>query len=141
MEVPKRIVLDTSVAVEVLRGRKKDLVEDLEKRAELATTVVNAFELYHGAYRSKKTAANLSAIKGFLSTLDVLLVDDASAERSAEVLARLEAEGRAIDARDLLIGCVALQNGYAVLTDNMNHFNRIPDLLVVSPSEISRQTE
>ncbi len=93
-------------------------------------------ELYHGAYKSREVRRNLSAVKGFLSTLEVLTIDDASAERSGEVLTKLEREGRTIDPRDLFIGCVAVENGYAVVTDNREHFERIPELLVLDPSEI-----
>ncbi len=108
----------------------------LESRAELATTIVNAFELYHGAYKSREVGRNLSAVKGFLSTLEVLTLDDASAERSGGVLAKLEREGMTIDPRDLFVGCVAVENGYAVVTGNREHFKRIPELLVLDPSEI-----
>lgn len=130
-------MLDTSVIVEHLRGEESSqFIGKLQEQAQLATTIVNAFELYYGAYKSKRKANNLSAVKGFLSTLDVLSIDDASAEKSGEVLAKLETEGRTVDPRDLFIGCVAFENGYAVLTDNIEHFERIPDLVVLSPSEI-----
>jgi len=136
MEVPKKIALDTTIVIGHLRGREPRLMRTLESRAELATTIVNAFELYHGAYKSREVRRNLSAVKGFLSTLEVLTLDDASAERSGEVLTKLEREGRTIDPRDLFIGCVAVENGYAVLTDNREHFEKIPELLVLDRSEI-----
>ena len=108
----------------------------LESRAELATTIVNAFELYHGAYKSRDVRRNLSAVKGFLSTLEVLTLDDASAERSGEVLTKLRRQGKTIDPRDLFIGCVAVEKGFEVVTDNREHFERIPELLVLDRSEI-----
>jgi predicted nucleic acid-binding protein len=136
METPKRIVLDTSVMIRHLRGKEPTLVQNLQEKSELATTMVNAFELYHGAHLSAQAGKNLSAVKGFLSTINVLTLDEASAEKSGEVLAELERKGRAIDPRDLFIGCIALQGGFAVMTDNRSHFDRIPELLVVSPSEV-----
>ncbi|MDV3278465.1 MAG: type II toxin-antitoxin system VapC family toxin [Nitrososphaerales archaeon] len=135
MEVPKKVVLDTTVMIRHLRGKEPRLMSELESRAEPATTIINVFELYHGAHKSREVRRNLSAVKGFLSTLEVLTMDDASAERSGEVLAKLEREGRAIDPRDLFIGCVAIENGYAIVTDNREHFERIPELLVLAPSE------
>lgn len=135
METPKRIVLDTSVMIRHLRGKDPLLIQGLQERSDLATTMVNAFELYHGAHLSARAAKNLSAVKGFLSTLEVLALDEDSAEKSGEVLAELEREGRAIDPRDLFIGCIALENGFAVLTDDRAHFERIPELLVLSPPE------
>ena len=105
-------------------------------RAELATTVVNAFELYYGARRSEETAKNLSGVKNLLSVLDLLGMDDASAGRPGEALASLEREGRAVDPRDLFVGCVAVQNGCAVVTNERERFGRIPGLQVLSPSEV-----
>jgi predicted nucleic acid-binding protein len=63
-------------------------------------------------------------------------LDDRAAERSAETVAELESKGNMIDPRDLFSGCIALENGYAVLTRNRKHFERIPDLLVIEPSDI-----
>ena len=136
MEIPKRVVLDTDVMVEHLRGRLKGVVGKLEENAELATTAVNAFELYHGAHRSRQKARNLSAVKNLLTTLSLLTLDDATAERAGEVLAALEKEGTPIEPKDLFVGCIAVQNGCAVVTGNQEHFRRIPGLLVVAPSEI-----
>ncbi len=138
MEVPNQIVLDTSVIIAHLRKRQESrLVTMLQEKVELATTIVNAFELYYGAYKSKQLKANLSSVKGFLSTIQVLIMDEGSAEKSGEVLAKLESGGKAIDARDLFIGCTAVKNGFAVLTHNREHFERIPELLVLTPSDIT----
>ena len=103
-------------------------------RAELATTVVNAFELYHGAYRSEKTAKNLSGVKSLLSVLDLLGMGDAS-EWPGEAPASLGREGRGVDPLDLFVGCVAVQNGCAVVTDDGENFARVPGLQALSPSE------
>ena len=51
-------------------------------------------------------------------------------------MTKLERDGRTIDPRGLFIGCVAVENGYAVLTDNREHLERIPELLVLDRSEI-----
>ena len=112
------------------------MITQLQEKTELATTIINAFELYYGAYKSKQVGANLSSVKGFLSTIQLLTMDEGSAEKSGEVLASLEREGKAIDPRDLFIGCTAVKNGYAVLTNNREHFERIPQLLVLTPSQI-----
>jgi predicted nucleic acid-binding protein len=138
MEIPKRVVLDTTVMIGHLRGKEPRLINELQDRANLATTIVNAFELYHGSYRSREVRRNLSAVKGFLSTIDVLTMDDASAEKSGEILAELERKGTAIDPRDLFIGCISLKNGYAVLTDDREHFERVPELLVLTPSDLKQ---
>ena len=73
MEPPKRLVLDTNVIVDHLRGKGDlALMSLLQEKSELATTMVNAFELFYGAHKSNKVRANLASVKGFLSTVELL---------------------------------------------------------------------
>ncbi len=138
MEAPKKLVLDTNVIIGILRGKEPDryILPRFESTSNIATTIINVYELYYGAFKSKDPSKNLAASKGFLSTIDVLELDDRSAERSGETMAKLESKGNMIDPRDLFSGCIALENGYAILTRNRKHFERIPDLVVLEPSDI-----
>ena len=131
------VVLDTDVLVANLRG-KASLLRDLEGET-LATTVVNAFELFHGAYKSKESVANISATKGLLGSLGLLGLDVQAAERAGETLSRLQQSGESIEIRDLLVGCIAMEKGYSVLTFNVRHFRRIPNLQVVDASKVARK--
>lgn len=134
MKIPKRIVLDTTVLIEHLRG-KSDVINELED-AELATTVINAFELYFGAFKSRKVEKNLTAAKGLLSTLDLLYITDSSVEKAGRMLAELQAKGKHIEMRDLFIGSIALEEGFSILTHDKQHFEVMPELHVIAPSEI-----
>ena len=61
-----RVVMDIDLLIDLLRNVRKvvDFIGDMEKRGcRLSTTVINAFELYHGAYKSKKRIENLSSTK------------------------------------------------------------------------------
>jgi len=136
MALPKRIVLDTDVMIDHLRGRLPSPITQMQGEFEMSTTVVNSFELYHGAHKSKNAGANLAAAKGLLSTLGRLPFDETSADKAGAVLAQLELRGISIDMRDLLVGCISLAHGFPLLTKNRKHFERIPELLVVTPESI-----
>jgi len=140
LEFPRRVVLDSSVIVGVLRNKDEDvrIVRELEGKAKIATTTINAFEVYYGAFKSRDSKRNLAAVKGFLSTVEVLAFDEHAAELAGQVLTELEAEGRRVDVRDLFIGCIAVSRGFSVVTHNKEHFERIPKLHVVLPSEITQ---
>jgi len=127
--VETSIVLDTDVLVSDLRG-KTSILKDLEHR-DAATTVVNAFELFHGAYRSKESAPNLAATRGLLGSLRLVGLSMKAAERAGEVLAHAQKSGQGIEIRDLLIGCIAREEGLSLLTYNVEHFRKIPGLTVV----------
>jgi len=136
MAIPKRLVLDTDIIIDHLRGKAvSSLVGRLQDEYALATTLINSFELYFGVYKSKNVRANLASVKGFLSTVKELEFDEGSAEKSGQVLAKLEADGLAIDPRDLFTGCTSLVHGYPLLTNNHRHLDRIPELLVLTPSD------
>lgn len=123
------LVLDTDVLVSDLRGKTRFL-KDFESK-DLATTVVNAFELFHGAFKSKESSTNLPATRGLLASLRVLELDMKAAERAGEVLAHAQRSGENIEIRDLFVGCLAREEGLPLLTYNVRHFRKIPGLRVV----------
>ncbi len=51
--------------------------------------------------------------------------------RAAHIGARLEAQGNALESRDLFTGAIALEHGFALKTRNAKHFSRIPGLTVL----------
>lgn len=136
LEIPKRLALDTTVLVNYLRSGRSSALVRLEETAQLATTIINIFELYVGAYKSKDTRTNLTAVKGLRSTLQVLTLSEAAAEKAGKIMAGLESHGKPIEIRDLLIGSICLEQGYAILTDNVTHFERIPELQVIGERQL-----
>ncbi len=137
LETAKRVILDSSVIIKILRRKEEaQLVQKLEAETKLATTAINAFEVYYGAYKSKDVQRYLTVAKGFLSTLELLLMDEPSAEIAGQTIAELRSKGQTIDMRDLFIGCIAIRNGFSILTHNKQHLQRIPKLHVITPSEL-----
>jgi len=54
----------------------------------------------------------------------------------AKILSGLDRAGRGIEIRDFLIGVTALQEAYAIATENKEHVQRIPGLTVLTEQEI-----
>jgi len=106
---------------------------------ELATTIVNLFELFLGAFKHRDARTNLTAVKGLSSTLRILSFAEEASELAAKILSGLEKAGRAIEIRDLFVGATALQEGYAVATENKEHFERITGLTILSEQELLRR--
>ena len=127
------LIVDTDILIDLLREKDYavSLIKKLEYEMELATSAINAFELYRGAYKSQNQEKNLASVKGLLNSLCMLNTDEDSMEIAGEITARLERDGNMIDIRDLLIASIALVNGFGVLTNNVRHFNRVPHLRVV----------
>lgn len=126
-----RVVTDTDVLIDFLRGKSsavEKLKELVESGASLATTVVNVFELSWGAYRIGRTRD----VENLIEALLILSLTSKEALKTGEEAAYLASIGQTIDVRDLLIGIIARENGFTVLTGNIKHFSKIRGLRILS---------
>jgi len=128
------ICLDTSVLIDNLRGREQT-VEFIKRFEEagttLSTTTINSFELYYGAYRSRRREKNLGATKALLTRLVVLDLTDESSKEAGRILALLEGKGDLIGFRDVLIAAIAITARVTLATRDIEHFSRVPELEVL----------
>jgi len=132
-EMENRICLDTDFLVNFLRNNKEE-VEFIKKNEidkDLATTYINLFELYYGAYKSSEKQNNLKAISLLLSRINILNFSNDSVKKAGEIFAKLEKEGKPIEFRDIFIGAIALINDYSIKTKNVKHFERIEGLNIL----------
>ncbi len=96
------------------------------------TSSITLGEMVYGAYRLREhTSLFLERLdRVLLPNLSVLPFDVAAAHRYGEVRAELERRGTPLGEADLRIGAIALSRGLTVVTGNVRHFQRIPDLTV-----------
>ncbi len=128
------VCLDTSILIDNLRGKKQtvEFIRRLEEAGTaLSTTAVNSFELYYGAYRSKRREKNLAATKALLARLVLLDLTDESSNEAGRILALLEEKGGLIGFRDALIAAIATTHRMPLATRDTEHFSRVPDLQVL----------
>jgi len=134
METSKAII-DTDILIDVLRSKKEavTLVSELEtKRFLLATTSVNAFELYYGAHKSNQPERGLQSTKKLLNRLVLLPFTPKSAQKAGQIYAELERAGTPTGLRDSFVAAIALTRGFAIATRNIQHFRKITDLRIIS---------
>lgn len=125
------VCIDTDVLIDLLREQETEAIKELEREeAILMTTVINSFELYYGAYKTKKRDANLSAVKDILKRLVILQMSEEASEVAGAVLGDLESKGQMIDFRDVLIAGIVIVNDATLLTRNLDHFKRIEGLRI-----------
>jgi predicted nucleic acid-binding protein len=133
--VRDQVVIDTDILIDMLRGVEKAVtfIAELENRgSKLSTTVINAFELYYGAYKSKKKPQNLIATRKLLKKMVILKMNVKSAEKAGRIHAELEAEGYPIGMRDIMVGAIALTRGYTLITRNVAHLRKIKGLSLIA---------
>lgn len=130
-----QVIIDTDMLVDMLRGLEKAVtfIAELEnKGTKLSTTVINAFELYYGAYKSKRKVQNLAATRKLLRRMVILKMNVKSAEKAGQIQAELEAGGYPIGMRDIMVGAIALTSGYTLITRNVAHLQKIKGLNLIA---------
>jgi len=126
--------LDTDLLVAILRmnPNAEETIRELDEEGRNATTAINAFELYYGANKSKNKKTNLEGTKKLLSRLDILPLNEDSAEKAGEYFADLESRGLPVEFRDTLVAAISNQNNLTLVTRNEKHYSRISEITIES---------
>jgi len=123
-------ILDTDVCIEILRGNRRVIARRQESLDAVATTWITAAELSYGAAKSRAPVANQNLVIEFLSTLDVIDLNLPAVVRFGRIKAALERQGNRVADADLFIAAVALAQGATLITGNLRHYERVPELLI-----------
>ena len=89
---------------------------------------ISIAELFYGAAKGGRKK-NMEDVNHILRLFEILPIFP-SLKMYGQVKAMLEMQGRRIDDFDLLIGTTALQNKLTMVTANVKHLERIPNLIV-----------
>jgi|SRR5580698_7827812 tRNA(fMet)-specific endonuclease VapC len=134
------LVLDSSAVIGAERNRQTvaAFIEAILLRhgpVDLGLSPVSVAELVHGVYRAKTPEASQRRREYIEEIVNLVPVHPAT-NRTAWLVGQIEgqeaAKGNVLPFNDLMIAAAALEQGYAVLTRNIRHFQRIPGLRVVS---------
>jgi tRNA(fMet)-specific endonuclease VapC len=138
-------LFDTDAISETLRKKPlEDYMEWLKTltREQQYTSSIVISELYKGAYRSPKREQLIFNIKTkILPILTILPFDTNTAQIYGQISAELEQTGQMLAHPDLQIAATAIQHNLELVTGNIKHFGRVPNL-VVNPilSDVRKQS-
>jgi tRNA(fMet)-specific endonuclease VapC len=94
------------------------------------TTSITLGELLYGAAKRGSVSLTRKVRELLVGAVLVLPFDERAAEVYGPLRAHLESEGRRLDEPDLRIASIALSRNLIVVTGNLRHFSRVPDLKV-----------
>jgi tRNA(fMet)-specific endonuclease VapC len=131
-------LLDTDICIYWLRGNPqvKQKLSDVTL-GSLSICSITLAELYVGAYSSKTPADHLAQIVAFIHPFMLFTIDDDVLHRFGQLKTFLRRENRLIGDFDILIASVAITQGLVLVTNNIQHYARIPDIRIenwVAPS-------
>jgi len=119
-------MLDTSVCVQLLRGRATQ--DRLPTVSECALSVITVAELEVGIRRSARPDAQRKAVEALTDLFEVLPWDRESTSHYGEIRVDLETRGLIIGPLDLLIVAHARRLGATIVTANLREFSRVTGL-------------
>ncbi len=127
------VCVDTSFLIDLLRGKEKAIQELLriENGGErIATTPISASELFEGAYESSNAERETAKVRELLRRLALLEFSTEACEKYGRLATQLRSLGAQIGDLDTLIASIAMTHNESILTRNVNHFGKVPGLIV-----------
>lgn len=127
------VVIDSDVLIDLLHKREPSTqyLSGLRARGEaLATTSINAAELWRGA----QTPAKREAVGRLLTALHEVPFGPRAARRFGDIMEALDRSGSSIGNTDGLIAAATLEAGGRLVTRNAKEFKRISGLEVLTPT-------
>ena len=132
------ILLDSTVIIAAERSGKnpRQVVEEIAVGlgdTEATLSVMTIVELAHGIERAdspERRAGRKHFLEELLREITVEPVTVAIAVRAGRLDGELASKGMRIAVSDLLIGATAMELGYGIATQNVRHFEKIPNLPV-----------
>lgn len=125
-----RCLLDTSICVELIRGRSAEMTARLRRRTigSVGISSITLAELQYGVAKSSDPARNTIALAHVIAPLVLLPFDGHAAAAYGQMRADLERLGQRIGSLDMLIAAHALALGVVLVTNNEREFSRVPGL-------------
>jgi tRNA(fMet)-specific endonuclease VapC len=122
-------LLDTDICIYWLKGAQPILEHvNMLGLNRLAISAITAAELYFGAHNSARVAENLFRAEAFVHQMTVLPLGDSILKIFGRIKAELRKQGQPLADFDLLIASTALSEGRVLVTNNIQHYARIPGL-------------
>lgn len=125
-----RVLVDTS-AYSAFRRGDGSVVATLQRAEQIYLNPIVLGEMLAGFRKGSKRQQNEDSLRRFLDSprVDVLDIDDETAERYALILDTLRRAGTPIATHDLWIAATAMQYGLKVVTLDSD-FLKIPQIVV-----------
>ena len=124
--------LDTSFLIDLIRHDPEAMrtLKAMEREGlPLATTAINALELYRGAFLSASVQANLREVEAITRALIELPITEETYRIFGTLVAELQARGSRIGDFDEVIAAITLAGDGEIVTRD-SHFTRVPGLKV-----------
>ena len=135
MTEKKKYLLDTNILIDFLDEVPSVVEHVLSVGTQLCCiSVISLHELYYGANLARETKEEyyFKELEKINTLLEYFTVLDLTShgEEYARIKYALRKKGKPVDEFDMLIASQAIVRGLIVVTDNLRHFENMPDVRV-----------
>lgn len=126
--------LDSCTIIDFLRSNKpvtKKILDADDAGEELAVCAVVYYEVMRGFDRMNPSRKQITFEQLYEKTKHLPL-DEKSLNLAADIYRYLSKRGQKIEDDDIFIAAITLANDAVLITDNVKHFERVPNLKVVN---------
>jgi tRNA(fMet)-specific endonuclease VapC len=127
-----RALIDTDILSYYFKGDEivyKNFEIYLQRFDLIEISIVTYYEILSGLL-AKNALKQIEIFEEFIMDNLIIQLTEGSVKISAELYSTLRQSGKIIDDIDLLIAGVAIENEMTLVTNNENHFKRIPGLKI-----------
>lgn len=124
-------LIDSDVLINFLKGEKK-AVKTIKKlkNESFCISIISVGEILEGLLETKNKK-KLIQFQELLKTITIINIDFPIIEKFAFIRKSLRQKGLLIDNFDLLITATCLTHNLTLITNNIFHFKRIPELKIL----------
>jgi len=126
----RRFLLDTNILI-ALFAREAGVIQQLQQAVVVILPCIAFGELYYGARKSNRVAANVERVDNLAAQNVVLNCDLETSQQYALIKEALRAKGRPLPENDIWIAALAVQHNLVLVTRDA-HFDEIDGLQVVA---------
>ena len=124
----KHYLLDTDICSYIIRGAHPEILPHLlDTNVQCSVSSITVAELFYGVQHVKSIRLQ-HLVETFLKKVDILDWDISMAREYATIRCLLTEAGCGIGYDDMMIAAAARAKKLILVTNNLRHFQRIPDL-------------
>jgi len=128
-------LLDTDILSEIMKGKNSAVEqharEYLKKNGRFRFSVITRYEILRGL-KAKQAVRQIQFFEDRCSKSYLYPVTDEIVVQASDIYGYLHQKGLLISDADILIASTAMVHNLTLITGNMEHFVRIPNLHCVS---------
>lgn len=135
----RKYLLETSVIISFLRGKKEAIKLPEKLKGELSSSFVCLAEIYEGIHRSReRRKAEKGVLDLFAGLSEIYGLDAEIAKSFGQIRTNLKRRGQVIEDLDILLAATCLANNLTLVTYNPKHFTRVKNLKIFQEDDLEK---